>query len=55
MSANLSPLKAGNGAGASGDYTKAKIDLRLEKRHWIDRAVLVMDLSEASKNLGARA
>ena len=28
VSANLSPLKAGNGAGASGDYTKAKVDLR---------------------------
>ena len=52
MSANLDPLKAGNGAGAGGDYTKAKIDLRLEKRHWIERAVLVMDLSEVSKRLG---
>ena len=54
VSAKLDPLKAGNGAGASGDYTKAKIDLRIDKRHWIERTVLVMDLVQASKNLGTR-
>ena len=35
-------------------YTKAKIDPRLEKRHWIERPMLVMDLSDASKRLGTR-
>lgn len=29
-------------------------DLRLEKRHWIERPILVMDLSEASKQTGTR-
>jgi hypothetical protein len=28
--------------------------LRLAERHWIDRAVLVMDLSEARERLGTR-
>ncbi|HKW33300.1 MAG TPA: hypothetical protein VJN92_09870 [Candidatus Acidoferrum sp.] len=53
ITAKLDPLKPEKTTGASGDYTKAKIDLRLEKRHWIDRPILVVDLSEASKRLGA--
>ena len=54
MYANLSPLMAGKGVGAGGEYVKAKIDLRLEKRHWIERPILAMDLSDASKRLGTR-
>jgi hypothetical protein len=26
----------------------------MEKRHWLERPILVMDLSEASKRLGSR-
>ena len=33
---------------------KARVDLRLAERHWIDRDVLVMDLSDASKRMGTR-
>lgn len=54
VSAKLDALKREKTTGASGEYTKAKIDLRLEKRHWIERSILVMDLSEASKRLGTR-
>jgi hypothetical protein len=54
IKAKLDALKAEKTTGASGDYTKAKIDLRLEFRHWIERPILVMDLSEASKRLGTR-
>ena len=54
VTAKLDALKPENTTGASGDYTKAKIDLRLEKRRWIERPILVMDLSEASKHLGTR-
>ena len=54
IAAKLDALKPEKTTGASGGYTKAKIDLRLETRHWIERPVLVMDLSEASKRLGTR-
>jgi hypothetical protein len=54
LKANLAPLKRNSGAGASGDYTKAVIALCLDKRCWLNRDVLAMDLSEASKNAGAR-
>lgn len=49
---NLSPLKGGNGAGASGEYIKPRLICAFQKRHWIEHAVLVMDLSGASKHLG---
>jgi len=40
--------------GANGDYVKSRVDLRLAERHWIEREILVMDLSDASKRLGTR-
>ena len=52
--AKLRPLSPTNAGGSSGDYVKGRVDLRLDKRHWIDRAVLLMDLSEASKRLPTR-
>jgi hypothetical protein len=54
LAAKLDALRATNTVGASGEYIKGRVDLRLAERHWIDRAVLVMDLSEASKRLGTR-
>ena len=54
LSAKLDALKATNTTGASGEYVKGRIDLRLAERHWIDRAVLIMDLTEASKRLGTK-
>jgi hypothetical protein len=54
VAAKLAALRATNTVGASGEYVKGRIDLRLAERHWIDRAVLIMDLSEASKRLGTR-
>lgn len=54
IKAKLDALKPEKTTGAAGDYAKTKIDLRLEKRHWIERSILVMDLSEASKQLGTR-
>ena len=54
LPANLDALKATNTTGAAGEYVKSRVDLRLAERHWIERAVLVMDLSEASKRLGTR-
>jgi predicted aspartyl protease len=53
-SAKLDALKATNTTGANGEYVKARVDLRLAERHWIERTVLVMDLSEAGKRLGTR-
>jgi len=47
----LSPNKT---TGATGEYVKGRVDLRMEKRHWIERDVLIMDLSEASKRIGER-
>jgi hypothetical protein len=46
--AKLDALKATKTTGAAGEYVKARVDLRLAERHWIDRAVLVMDLQEFS-------
>ena len=54
LAAKLDPLKATKTTGANGEYVKGRVDLRLAERHWIERAVLVMDLSEASKRLGTR-
>lgn len=54
INSKLGALKAEKTTGASGQYMTAKIDLRLEKRHWIERPILVMDLSAASKQLGTR-
>ena len=50
----LRTLTANKTTGANGEYVKARVDLRLADRHWIDRDVLVMELSDASKRLGAR-
>jgi Aspartyl protease len=54
ISTKLDALKATKTTGANGEYIKGRVDLRLAERHWIDRTVLVMDLSEASKRLGTR-
>jgi len=54
VSAKLQALKATNTTGANGEYVKGRVDLRLAERHWIDRGVLVMDLSEVSKRLGTK-
>ena len=45
LASGLDALKPEKTTGASGEYTKAKIDLRLEKRHWIERSVLVTFLA----------
>jgi hypothetical protein len=52
--AKLHTLTATKTTGANGEYVKGRVDLILDKRHWIDREVLVMDLSESSKRLGTR-
>jgi hypothetical protein len=54
LAAKLDALKATKTTGANGEYVKARVDLRLSERHWIERDVLVMDLSDASKRLGTR-
>src|SRR5215467_4689698 len=54
LTAKLGALKATKPTGANGEYVKGRADLRLAERHWIDRTVLVMDLSEASKRLGTK-
>jgi len=54
ISAKLDTLKPTSTTGSSGEYVKGRVDLRLAERHWISRAVLVMDLSEASKGLGMK-
>ena len=53
-SVKLNKLTATKTIGANGEYVKSRVDLRLAERHWIERDVLVMDLSEASKRLGTR-
>ena len=40
------------GTGAEGDAVACEVDLRLAERHWLNRRVLVMDLSDARKRLG---
>ena len=52
--AKLRALTGTKTTGANGDYVKSRIDLRLAERHWIDREILVMDLSDASKRIGTR-
>jgi len=47
-------LTANKTTGANGDYGKGRVDLRLAEQHWIERTVLIMDLSQASKRLGTR-
>lgn len=42
------------GTRAEGDYITLEVDLGLAERHWINRRVLVMDLSDASKRMGTR-
>jgi len=49
--AKLHPLAATKTTGANGEYVKARIDLRLANRHWIEREVLVMNLDEVSKRM----
>lgn len=50
----LRMLTATKTTGANGEYVRSRVDLRLAERHWIEREILVMDLSEASKRLGSR-
>ena len=52
--AKLRALTATKTTGANGDYVKSRVDLRLAERHWIDREILVMDLSDASTRIGTR-
>ena len=47
-------LTANKSTGANGEYVKSRVDLRLAERHWIERDVLCMDLSDASKRMGTR-
>lgn len=47
-------LTANKSTGANGEYVKSRVDLRLAERHWIERDVLFMDLSDASKRMGTR-
>ena len=54
LGVKLDALKPTNTSGSSGEYMKGRVDLRLEKRHWIEREVLIMDLSEAGKRIGER-
>jgi len=54
LSVKLDALKATKTTEANGEYVKGRVDLRLSNRHWIDRAILIMDLSAASKNLGTK-
>ena len=42
------------GTGAEGDYVIREADVRLAERRWINRRVLVMDLTDASKRMGTR-
>ena len=39
------------GTGAEGDYIAREVDLKLSNRHWFNRRVWVMNLSDASKRL----
>lgn len=50
----LRALTATKTTGANGEYVKSRVDLRLAERHWIEREILVMDLSDASKRMGTR-
>jgi hypothetical protein len=40
--------------GAEGEYITRDVDLRLNNRCWMNRRVLVMDQSDASKRMGTR-
>ena len=42
------------GTGPKGGSIVREADLRLRSRHWFNRRVLVMDLSDASKRIGTR-
>jgi hypothetical protein len=51
---HIQALTATKTTGANGEYVKSRVDFRLAERHWIERVVLVMDLSDASKRMGVR-
>jgi len=50
--AKLDALNPNKTTGATGEYVKGRVDLRLAERHWIERTVLVVNMSEASKRIG---
>jgi len=50
----IEPILPLNTPGSVVKYVKGKADLRLEKRHWIDRTVLFVNMSDVSKRLGTR-
>jgi hypothetical protein len=50
----LHTMQSTGGTGSEGQYAKSRIDLRLGSHHWIDREILVMDLSDVSKRAGTK-
>ena len=50
----LDALRSTGTAGAEGDCAVREVRLSLEHRSWLNRRVCVMDLSDASKRMGAR-
>ena len=53
-SLKLDALRSTGAAGAEGDCIVREVKLSLEHRSWLNRRVCVMDLSDASKRMGAR-
>ena len=49
----LDALRSTGSAGAEGDCAIREVKLSLEHRSWLNRRVCVMDLTDASKRLGA--
>jgi hypothetical protein len=41
-----------DGRREESDYITRDVNLRLSSRHWMNRRVLVMDISDASKRMG---
>ncbi len=50
----LRALTANKTTGTNGEYVKSRVDLRLAEGHWIEREILVMDLSDVSKRMGTQ-
>jgi len=54
MANAIEPILPLSSPGSVVKYVKGKADLRLEKRHWIDRTVLLVNMCDVSKRLGTR-
>jgi len=52
-SLKLDALRSTGSAGAEGDCIVREVKLSLEHRSWMNRRVCIMDLSDASKRMGA--